>query len=86
VVAIAAVFATQRVDKLRQRVGRKPLPLCLLHRKKTNYSKREGRVVAIAAVFATQREEQTKRESREVAISAVFATRREDKLRERAGR
>ncbi len=56
-VAIAAVLASQRVDKLRQRVGRKPLPLCLLHREKTNYSKREGRVVAIAAVFSTQRED-----------------------------
>jgi hypothetical protein len=52
-----AVLATQRVDELRQRVGRKPLPLCLLHREKTNYSKREGREVAIAAVFATQRED-----------------------------
>jgi hypothetical protein len=35
-VAIAAVFATQREDKLRKRAGRQPLPLCLLHREKTN--------------------------------------------------
>jgi hypothetical protein len=35
-VAIAAVFATQREDKLRERTGRKPLPLCLLHREKRN--------------------------------------------------
>ncbi len=57
----------------------------MLHREKTNYSKREGRVVAIAAVFATQREDKL-REGREVVIAAVFATQREEKLRERAGR
>jgi hypothetical protein len=33
------------------------LPLFLLQREKTNYSKREDREVAIAAVIATQRED-----------------------------
>jgi hypothetical protein len=60
------------------------LPLCLLHREKTNQERGQGGSHCRCVCYTERR--QTKREGREVAIAAVFATQIEDKLRERAER
>jgi hypothetical protein len=60
------------------------MPLCLLHREKTNKERGQGASHCGCVCFTERR--QMKKEGREVAIAAVFATQREHKLRERAGR